>query len=287
MELDNPRQIAREAIKASVPALLWSQNKNFVASLRKSLQHHSFVSHPVINALNKGVFGKKEMKRVHLEFRYAGVQPFTDALLMAQYLSYQLEPRLTSGSKMYARFLLTLNVLDEFGFQPGIDRYGYYRGNPNAAHYPLFERVLDELEVSSDERLRYVPTEATVRAKKFLENAYTDLNSVVSFLAVAEQVVILIAKPLRENARAVGINVNSGYYFCHGISEDMDTNANDDNHENDLWWVLMQAITPDRYDDVAERCIQYLSLWAEFWDEQMRVLDKTTLCYLNLAKALV
>jgi len=54
---------------------------------------------------------------------------------------------------MYARFLLTLNDLDEFGFQPGIDSSGYYRGNPNNAHYVLFERVLDELDISLEKRL--------------------------------------------------------------------------------------------------------------------------------------
>jgi hypothetical protein len=37
---------------------------------------------------------------------------------------------------MYPRFLLNLNILDEFGFRPGFDQDGYYSGNPEYAHYP-------------------------------------------------------------------------------------------------------------------------------------------------------
>ncbi len=46
----------------------------------------------LINSLNKN----------HLEYRHAIVQIFTDALLMAQFQTKQLEPKLHSGAKMFS-----------------------------------------------------------------------------------------------------------------------------------------------------------------------------------------
>ena len=50
---------------------------------------------------------------------------------MAQYQTKQLEPRLHAGAKMFPRFLLSLNIFDEFGFRPGADRDGYYQETLN------------------------------------------------------------------------------------------------------------------------------------------------------------
>ena len=220
MEMDNSRQLARMAMKASVSACLWSENESFTADLRDRLKHHPVATHSAIAALNQGTFNRQQMKRIHLDYRHAIVQIFTDALLIAQYQSRMLEPRLKPGSKMYARFLLTLNDLDEFGFHPGQDKYGYYRGNPHNAHYPLFERVLDELGISLDQRQEYIPTKIANQVRKYLENTYNDLSAVTSLLAVAEEEVVLFSAPLRENTRSVGIDVSTGYYVCHGTSDD-------------------------------------------------------------------
>lgn len=274
MEMGNPRQKARLAMKDSVPASLWSENENFINNLRSTLNHHPVATHPIIAALNQGAFNREQMKRIHLEYRHAIVQIFTDALLIAQYQTCQLEQRLKPGSKMYARFLLTLNDLDEFGFRPGCDQYGYYRGNPHNAHYPLFERVLDELGISLEQRQSYIPSKIANQVRKCLEDAYNDLSSITSLLAVAEKEVVLFSAPLRENTKAVGINVTTGYYVCHGTSNDLQAEANDDTHEDDLWYVLMQAIAPAQYDDIAKLCQKYCDLWVEFWDAQMNLLTE-------------
>lgn len=105
---------------------------------------HPVSHHPAIETLNNGEINKENLKRIHLEYRHAIVQTFTDALLMAQYQTKQLEPRLHAGAKMFPRCLLSLNIFDEFGFRPGTDKDGYYQGNPEYAHYPLFEDVLDD-----------------------------------------------------------------------------------------------------------------------------------------------
>jgi hypothetical protein len=283
IELNNPRQLAKDAIKASVPATLWLENQKFVNELRRSLKIHPVATHPAIAALNQSLFDKEQLKRIHLDYRHGVVQVFTDALLMAQYQTRQLEPRLASGSKMYARFLVTLNNLDEFGFQPGVGEEGY-RGNPYNAHYPLFERVLDTLGTSVDDRSKYIPTEISDRIRKYLEQSYDSLCSLTTLLGVIEEEVILFSAPLRENASTVGVNVGSGYYFCHGTTEDLEVDANDDKHQDDLWHVLMQALTPDQYTEVANLCNTYCDLWVEFWDEQMNLLSVKTPQILTLSR---
>ena len=284
LDFNNPRQKAKEAIRASIPSDLWLANSDFVAQLSQKVKNHQVATHPAIELLNRGTFNREQMVAIHLDYRHAIVQIFTDALLIAQYQTCQLEPRLTPGSKMYVRFLITLNDLDEFGFRPGLDKYGYYLGNPSQAHYPLFEEVLDRLGVSQQQRKRYVTTKVASQTRQFLENAYGDLCSVVSLLAVAEEEVVLFSAPLRENTRAVGIDVSSGYYACHGSNEDLQADARDDDHANDLWYVLIQALTPQRYGEIEKLTRDYCDLWVEFWDTQASLLQTNEVHSLILAR---
>ena len=83
---------------------------------------HPVSHHPAIETLNNGEINKENLKRIHLEYRHAIVQTFTDALLMAQYQTKQLEPRLHAGAKMFPRCLLSLNIFDEFGFLLGLTK---------------------------------------------------------------------------------------------------------------------------------------------------------------------
>ena len=53
---------------------------------------------------------------------------------------------------MFPRVLLSLNVLDEFGFRPGTDPDNYYLGNPEYAHYPLYEDLLNDYGLSEKDR---------------------------------------------------------------------------------------------------------------------------------------
>ena len=55
--------------------------------------------------------------------------------------------------------------------------------------------------------------------------------------------------------------------------------ASDDTHRDDLWYVVMQAITPDQYDDIAKLSQKYCDLWVEFWDAQMSLLADLSSCH--------
>lgn len=275
MILDNPRQIAQDAIKASVAKDIWDRNAEFVRKLREEVNSHPVTRHPAIKALSEGRFDKETLKTVHLEYRHAIVQVFTDALLMAQATSRQLEDRvgLAPGTKMQARFLLTLNDLDEFGFKPGTDKNGYYKGNPLLAHYPLFEALMDDYGIPQEVRQKYQPSDIARKTRDCLESSFDDFLLVTTLLAVGELEVVLFSPPLRKATEKVGLRTDQGYYFVHGTTEEQEVEAADDDHEADLWYLVTQGLTPDRYEDVRNKAIEYSDVWYKFWDHQMSLLD--------------
>ncbi|HCU1906067.1 TPA: hypothetical protein OUH81_003533, partial [Acinetobacter baumannii] len=134
-DFNNPREKALQGMKDSIPASQWEENLQFLKQLRNKIAQLPVSKHPAIEILNNGYLDKQTLTRIHLEYRHAIVQIFTDALLKAQFLTKQLEPKLHSGAKMFPRVLLSLNILDEFGFRPGLDKDNYYLGNPEYAHY--------------------------------------------------------------------------------------------------------------------------------------------------------
>lgn len=266
--IQNPRRKALDEIIGSVPLSLWVKNIGFITRLKTLISNHPISKHPAIQLLNSGEIDKEYLLNIHLEYRHAIVQIFTDALLMAQYQTKQLEPRLGAGSKMSPRFLLTLNVLDEFGFRPGVDQEGYYLGNPIYAHYPLFEQVLNNFKADEIKRNTFKPSAIADKVRMYLENYFDNYKATVALLAVAEVEVILFSPALRQATRAVGLNVDQGYYHVHGTSLDPSNDAADDDHENDLWYILAQACEEDDYKFITKVCLEYCDLWQEFWDRQ-------------------
>ena len=266
------RKAARDEIKRSVPSNVWLQNDEYIEQLYQQIRQHPISNHPAIAALNSSTFGEKALKEIHLEYRHAIVQIFTDALLMAQYQCRQLEPRLVSGQKMFSRFLLTFNVLDEFGFTPDGSPDGSYTGDPNNAHYPLYEKVLSDLGISHEMRENHLPSQVSNQLRECLELSYNDLSDVVALLMVAEEVVVLFSAPLRENVKALGTDIGSGYYYCHGTSSDTQAQADDDTHALDLKYVLAQSLRHEEYERVSKLCVKYCDLWVAFWDLQLNHL---------------
>lgn len=268
MNLDNPREKVITSMISSLPEAEWEQNSIFVHSLKEKISVHPFKKNKILTPLSSGMNSFGSVKEIHLEYKHAIVQIFTDALLMAQLQTRQLEPRLSAGTKMGPRFLLTLNTLDEFGFIPGLDTNNYYQGNHKLAHYNLFEELLNDLDIPSQERNDYTPSVISVKVRAFLEAAYDDYASIVALLAVAEEQVILFSPPLRNAVANYEKNVTSGYYRVHGTTTDEETDGADDDHENDLWAALTQACRPKDYERITSLCLEYCDLWNEFWDYQ-------------------
>jgi hypothetical protein len=272
--LHHPRKQALLAMRSTLTVAEWERNAKFVETLRSQIADHRMCKHPVIDVLNNQKVPLQVLQTLHLEYRHAIVQTFTDALLAAQLETRQLEPRLEASAKMAPRLLLTLNCLDEFGFRPGMDVDGYYCGNPERAHYPLFEAVLDDLKISASVRRDYTPTPSAARAREFLEESFAIYVDVVSLLAVAEHQVILFTPPLRRATGSLGIDVNDGYYFVHGVTSDNTAEAADDDHAEDLWQLLTQAVMTTDYESIFGKCRQYTDLWASFWDQQLIFIEQ-------------
>lgn len=269
-DFNNPREKALQGMRNSIPAKQWDENLKFLKQLRNKIAELPVCKHPAIEILNHGYLDKSTLTHIHLEYRHAIVQIFTDALLQAQFQTKQLEPKLHSGAKMFPRVLLSLNVLDEFGFRPGLGKDDYYLGNPEYAHYPLYEDLLNDYGLTEADRRNYKPSKAADQVRSFLESSYDSYINVVALLAVAEEEVILFSPPLREATKFVNIDVEGGgYYHVHGVSTDETSEAADDDHQDDLWFTLAQAITQDDYEGLTKLCIDYCTLWNEFWDVQI------------------
>lgn len=273
--LSNSRRKALKAMKNSVSQTAWMRNKDFTMQLRADIQEHRLNRHGVVRELSDGDFDIELLKAVHLEYRHAIVQVFTDALTMAQAQSRQLEPRLPPGSRIPPRFLLTLNALDEFGFEPDLDVDGHYKGDPKDAHYPLFESLLDQMNVSKQQRDQFCPSHEACALRSYLESSFRNYECVLLLLAVAEEQVILFSPALRRASEIAGIDVQKGYYFVHGTSDEESTNAADDDHEEDLWNALNQACVPGDYNMLRTAAFEYLDLWNDFWDKQSSKLSCT------------
>lgn len=274
---DYPRKKAVSALMKSVSVEIWEENKAFTDKLREKVQSNRLAKHPIIDILNQGGLSKPCLQEIHLEYREAIVKVFTDALCMAIAQTRQLEPRLPPGSKMPPRFLLTLNTLDEFGFLPGLDAEGYYKGNPDYAHYPLFEGVLRDLGITDTEKLSFVASQEAVSTREYLENHFHKYHHILLLLAIAETQVIIFSPPLKAAVEKEGISVTSGYYNVHGTTYDKESDGADDDHEDDLWASLNQALTPADYDEIERVSNGYLALWNSFWHKQMAIVAKDTL----------
>lgn len=267
-DIYTPRESSISQLKESISPHQWRENWAFIESIKLDVSNHPIQKHPILEQLESGSMTFSAIKKIHLEYRHAIVQIFTDALVMAIFQARQLEPRLAAGSKMTSRFILTLNTLDEFGFRPEVSPKGYYVGSSEAAHYPMFEGVLNSLGVNTMERNEFNPSDIASEVRCFLEGSYDNYSDILLLLAIAEEQVMIFSPALRCSVAALDIDVNSGYYHVHGHSDDEETNAYDDDHEDDLWATLCQACELKDFDQLKLRALTYMDLWSKFWTHQ-------------------
>jgi len=269
------REIARQAIRSSLPQTAWEENWQFIKNLRTKLAKHKMLNHPFIEKLNQQQLSQGELKEVFLNFRPL-VAKFTDVLLKAAVLTHQVEPRVMSGAKMYGRFLITLNVLDELGFSPDVDQRGYYQGSPFNSHCLLFEKVIEQVGISEQEKKSFVPCQASQEILKlWSDEATSDLKEVTAGLVTTEMIALHFNPALRKNAEIFdSIDFKSGYFHVHGSSEDENLSAADDDHEDDLWYVMAQSLSPDEYNSSEKRIIFYMEKWVDFWDAQLLLTQR-------------
>jgi hypothetical protein len=211
------------------------------------------------------------MKRFHLEFRHAFAENFTDALIQVMFTAGQLEARQGAMGKVAARFLVQLNVLDELGFEAGKVESGEYAGDPHHAHYIEFDKVLGDLGISAAEIRAYVPTSAAAAARRTVEAVYGDHVALAARLALAESVFTNFAGPWATNMKKrTNVATDQGY---HAIHVEHEGTFIDDDHSEDMWFVLRQAIEPSRYNEIRTSTSETLEVWARFCDSMMAIVS--------------
>ncbi|MBC6445524.1 MAG: hypothetical protein GDA50_08990 [Alphaproteobacteria bacterium GM202ARS2] len=253
----------------STPNDQYKSNKSFVHDMMNSIKCHRLFSHKAISSLRQGSFDKPSLVKMHLDFLMLTKQ-FTDVILMAQFLTREIDKR-HDICHMPARFLITLNLLDELGFQPGNREY---LGTPKHSHFLLFDQVIDQLGVDRATRNDYVYGEAAIALRDFVEEHMDNFLALLLYLAVTEEEAIIFSPPMREAARRAGVPVDGGYYNAHGSSSDDDTEAEDDEHQNDVLVILSQYLIAEDYPRTRELSQKFCDMWCAFWDEQITHLER-------------
>jgi hypothetical protein len=242
------REQCRNIIRQIVPPDLWAANEQFCGELLAQIKSHPLMSDPLIAALGSAKLDEEQLKRGHLEFRYAFAQTFTDALLRAMVLSNRLEPRFGAMGKVAARFLLQFNVLDELGFAPAANGTVSYGGTPANSHYVKFFETMNELGIDESQVTGYVPSEAARACSKMVESASDDLEATLAILAVEETIFDNFATPWAANMRQrTDVDTVHGY---HSLHVEHDGESIDDQHAEDLWFVLRMVLSSEKYGHV-------------------------------------
>jgi hypothetical protein len=265
--MDQVREKAREQMIATIGKTKWDENMEFIKLLNTKIANHSINQHPIVKALDQSQFSLEELQTIHMEYREI-VHIFTDALLMAQFQALKLDKTMKPGTKAYARFLITLNILDEFGFGYEIGKStNGFEGSPENSHIILFENLMTQLEITDEDRAEYVGSSVTTDLKNFFLNSYHDLHLLIAFLALAEEIVMIFSPVMRKNAETLGVPVNQGYYNVHGSSDDEINEGSDDFHQNDLWLILAQILGDYDQSALLKECETFMDKWVVFWTQ--------------------
>ena len=261
---DNPRETSRQIVRESVDPELWRKNQAFTDQLDQMIKTSRVFRHPVIESFARKEFTLASMAIVHSEVRYAFAVHFGDALIRLMQTTSSIEPRLGPKAKMAARFLIQLNVLEELGYKPTPPGKSGFHGHPGFSHYWALCDTLDALGHTEDKWRAHTPSPESVAVREALLAAFDDHLKLAVMLAGIEAAFIPYYDPWAANTIAVSpIDISDGY---HSIHVEGDTGAVDHDHSEDSWYIVRQAVTPDRYAEIEAYLRDTLDLWARFID---------------------
>ncbi len=258
------RETAKQKLIESSEKKRYDQNRQFMSDLLGSVRQHRLFRHDVLPAMETAQMNGEALVDMHLDFRVLTKQ-FTDVILMAQFLTREINHR-HNEDHMPARFLINLNLLDELGFWPG---HGEYLGDPDRSHFRLFEQVVDAMGVSRrgrDDRDHI--SSVALALLDFVEDGMNDFLTLLLYLVIAEEVALVYSPIMRRAVELYGLDVASGYYNVHGSSEDEDSDAEDDEHQNDAIMILCQYLQRADYPRARKLALEFCDGWAAFWDHQ-------------------
>lgn len=268
----NPRDVARVAIQNTLSPTLWKENWKFSESLVKIIREHRIMSHPIMDAFERGKFDKEQIRFIHIEFYQAFADVFTDAVIQAMFKASCLE-NLKPTAKVTARFLLQFNLLEELGFKPNPEIDDSFFGNPKWAHFSQYYETLTALSFNQAALSNYIPLASALACRATFESAYDDYLLLMTVLATSEVVfhdyASLWAKAV---SKATEIDVTKGYHSIH--VEDETGDSIEDGHAHDAWLLVTQAVNADRYQEIEHKLEVCLNTWASFLDDLFKTDTK-------------
>lgn len=261
-------------IQNSIDLDLWKQNSTAIDIFKNRTKSHRLFEHPILNNLHEHQFSLDQLKFIHINYFTAIVKNFTDALSMTIYQAVCLEnnhlidQKKRISSKVYARYLLSLNLIDELGF----NTHNLEQSSASKSHLIYFIKLLDQLQIDNSEHQNATQYEAYALSE-FIQNHMNSYAELLLILACTELQVIKFSEALRDNISIYGNQYTEGYYACHGIAhEDSTSLANDDNHEDDIWILFTQCYTPETDQHFKNIHNEYLTLWENFWNKMYQTL---------------
>ena len=263
--IENPRGVSRQIIRESVDPETWRKNEAFTRKLEEIIKTSRLFNHPVIEAWSRKEFTLASMVIVHSEVRAGFLEHFGDALIHLMQTTTSLERRLGAKAKMAARFLIQLNVLEEMGYKPTPLGMTGFSGHPGLSHYWQLVETLTALGQPEDQWAAYVASPEALAVKASLRGNFDDHLRLAVVLAAIEAAFIPYYGPWAINTIAVSpTDIADGYHSIHVADE---TGAVvDDVHSEDSWYIVRQAVTPDRYAEIEAFLRDILEVWARFID---------------------
>lgn len=253
-------------IQHSLSPELWKSNTQVVHALKQATGDHALFKHPILTRLHQCQLTLEQLKLIHLNYFTAIVKNFTDALSMVIYQALQLENNSNIkaqdriAAKIYARYLLSLNLFDELGF----NTHQLEQSSPAKSHLVYFLKLMQQLKLDVTDQ-KQTQAEA-FSLTQFIQEHIHSYADLLLILACTELQVIKFSEALRTNLAVYDSSFTNGYYACHGIAKASDqTLANDDNHEDDIWLLFTQSYQPEDESYFKQLQAEYLNLWNDFW----------------------
>ena len=136
---ENARTEALNFVKNSLTLDQWNLHQAQIQLLKQSVEQHALFQHPILNQLQSSTLSLRHLKTIHLNYFVAIVKIFTDALSMLILMrilwkKQNIKTDMRVKAKVYARYLLSLNLIDELGF----NTLDLALSSPSKAHLTYF-----------------------------------------------------------------------------------------------------------------------------------------------------
>ena len=269
------RARARAAVRASVPPARWAANDDFTRGLCDALRQHRFARHPLLAEMQAGRVDAGWLRGFYLDTVHAVSGRFMDYVLQAVVNCAQLEPDTGLRGVAAARFLVQINAIDELGFKPGaLD--GAFIGDPADAHAVQLYDTMAQMGMSEAEVRGHRPSPQARAMAGILEDNRHDHLRLAVLLAAYETTLGPWSGAWAQATRAASaVDVDQGYHAIH--VEDEHGHAVDDDHSEDSWHLVRQALAPARREEARALALQLMDVCAAYTDHQRALLRQTLL----------